>query len=228
MTVSIIVPAYQEEKYIEDTLKAIKNQTCKDIELIVVCNGCKDKTPEIARKYADIVYETKKKGVSFARNMGAKLAREEILMFVDADTKLSKDVVERLVAVNKKMNAKKRRELVGTIKTVPDSEKFKDKILMGIYNVARHFKSSPQVIFCNKELFWKTGGFDEKMKIGYLGKYEDTSFVIAASKKGKFKYLNKACAITSTRRFRRMGIFQFYKHNVGLYLGKKGIDYFDE
>jgi len=48
--VSIIIPAYNEEKYIEKTLKSILMQDCKDKEIIVICNGCKDNTKKIAEK----------------------------------------------------------------------------------------------------------------------------------------------------------------------------------
>ena len=53
--ISVIIPAYNEEKYIEKTLKSIKKQNFKHYETIVVCNGCTDNTKDIAKRYADKV-----------------------------------------------------------------------------------------------------------------------------------------------------------------------------
>jgi len=51
--ISIIIPACNEEKYLLDTIKSIKSQSFKDFEIIVVCDGCTDNTPLIAKKHSD-------------------------------------------------------------------------------------------------------------------------------------------------------------------------------
>ena len=68
MSLSIIVPVYNEEKYLKDTLEKIRDQKFKDYELIVVCNGCSDKSFNIAKKYADKAFSLKEKNVSKAKN----------------------------------------------------------------------------------------------------------------------------------------------------------------
>ena len=69
MKFSIIIPACNEEKYIEKTLKSIpRNQ-----EIIVVCNGCIDLTEKIAKKYSKVI-SIKEKNVSIAKNLGAKIS----------------------------------------------------------------------------------------------------------------------------------------------------------
>ncbi len=88
--VSIIVPVYQAEKYLERTIEALLNQTLREIEVILVDDGSKDRSPEIC----DFAVEKdnrfrcihkKNAGVSAARNDGIKTATGQYLMFCDAD-----------------------------------------------------------------------------------------------------------------------------------------------
>lgn len=83
---SVIIPALNEEKYIEDTLMSIKNQKTSVLyEVIVVDGGSVDKTRDIAKRYGAKVIVEKKKGASAARNRGARAASGKYLIFVDSD-----------------------------------------------------------------------------------------------------------------------------------------------
>ena len=101
--ISIIVPIYNCEKYIESCIESIVQQSYPNIELILVNDGSKDETGEICQMYADkdsrIQYlEQKNRGVSAARNHGIEMATGEFLMFVDADDVIMKDACERLAS----------------------------------------------------------------------------------------------------------------------------------
>ena len=81
--VSIIVPIYNAEKYLKDCLESIKNQTYKNIEVIMVDDGSKDGSAGIARRYASsdsrfIYILQENSGVSVARNTGLKRLRASI------------------------------------------------------------------------------------------------------------------------------------------------------
>ncbi|MEW6213674.1 MAG: glycosyltransferase [Nitrospirota bacterium] len=91
--VSIIIPAYNEEKLLPACLESLSNLNYpKDkFEVIVVDNGSTDKTREIARKYGALVFRDDSKNVSGLRNLGAKQARGDILAFVDADCLVSSE-----------------------------------------------------------------------------------------------------------------------------------------
>lgn len=82
---SIIIPVYNVEKYIKRTLDSVFNQTEKDFEVIVVNDGCTDKSIEIAKNYDIVLINTKHVSVSEARNLGVKKAKGEYLIFLDSD-----------------------------------------------------------------------------------------------------------------------------------------------
>lgn len=88
--VSVIVPAYNAEKYIDKCLDSLVNQTLKDIEIIVVNDGSTDKTQTIINKYAKkyknvVSIEKENGGQSSARNIGINNATGEYISFVDSD-----------------------------------------------------------------------------------------------------------------------------------------------
>ncbi len=95
--VTVIVPAYNEERHIEECLASIKTQTHPSIELIVVDDGSTDNTKKIAKKYADVFLEQKHQGPGVARNKGAKVAKGGVLVFVDADMYLDKNYVKNII-----------------------------------------------------------------------------------------------------------------------------------
>lgn len=92
--VSVIVTTKNEEKNIKNCLRSIKDQTFKNIELIVVDNFSEDKTVEIAKKYTIKVY-SKGPERSSQRNFGAKVASGEYLLYPDADMILDSDLVDK-------------------------------------------------------------------------------------------------------------------------------------
>jgi glycosyltransferase involved in cell wall biosynthesis len=97
-SVSVVIPAYNEEKFIGKTLRSIARQDYPGkFEVIVVDNGSSDKTGAIAKKFgAKIIYEPKR-GVQFARQRGFEAARGEFIASTDADNILPRDWLSRLV-----------------------------------------------------------------------------------------------------------------------------------
>ena len=81
--VSIIVPCYNCEKYIEENIQSILKQTYKNFEVIYINDGSNDNTPNIIKKYEKIdnrikVIDSENKGVSHARNLGLENAKRRI------------------------------------------------------------------------------------------------------------------------------------------------------
>lgn len=99
--ISIILPIYNGEKYITDTIRSLLNQTFKDFELIIVDDGSSDKSGEICECFARlddriVVIHQQNGGVSNARNKGIDLAKGEYISFVDSDDSMEIDMYERL------------------------------------------------------------------------------------------------------------------------------------
>ena len=102
LLISVIIPVYNGEKYIEDCLKNICEQTYQNIEVIVVNDGSTDKTKELIENYRDNrinKINIKNGGVSNARNIGIRNATGDYLMFVDSDDHLKDNAIERLVNI---------------------------------------------------------------------------------------------------------------------------------
>lgn len=96
MKVSVVVPTYNEEKYIGQCLESLANQTEKPDEIIIVDNNCTDKTVEIAQKFGARIVKEKKQGMIYARNAGFDAAQYDIIARTDADTILPKNWISRI------------------------------------------------------------------------------------------------------------------------------------
>lgn len=97
--VSIIIPVYGVEKYIAKCLESVIAQTYKNLEAIVVNDGTKDKSAEIAKEYAKKdsrikVFDFENGGLSVARNRGVSLASGEYVTFLDSDDWIDSDCCE--------------------------------------------------------------------------------------------------------------------------------------
>ena len=207
--ISVIVPTLNEEKYIEKTLLSLKSQTLsrKKFEIIVVDSSSNDNTVKIASKHADKVIVISKKGISLARNIGAKSARGKILAFIDADTHPSKNLFKEVLRCFKNKN------VVGcTCRIIPQKEKLIYNLAFFVYSfILRVFmfiglSLAPGIaIFCRKEVFDKLGGFNTKMKFS-----EDFEFMQRLGREGKICILNNAFVKTSVRRIEKYGPFVYF------------------
>jgi glycosyltransferase involved in cell wall biosynthesis len=88
---SFVIPVLNEEACIAACIQSIKAQAEAEVEIIVVDNGCTDRTIEISRQLGCRVVNEEKPGLSHARNRGAEAAEGEIVCFIDADGVLSRN-----------------------------------------------------------------------------------------------------------------------------------------
>ena len=200
--ISIIIPAYNEEKYLSKLLDCIKRQTYKSYEIIVADANSKDKTRQIAGKYGCRIVKGGLPAVG--RNNGAKAAKGSILLFLDADVQFAKDFLKSAIG-----EIEKRKLEVAGCYIKPLGNNVIDKIFFGIFNmwtfVTQFFypNASGGGILCKKWLHKKVKGFDETIKLS-----EDMDYVKRCGKFGKFRILKSARAFISMRRFEKEGRFK--------------------
>lgn len=101
MKVSVIVPVYNVEDYLEECIQSIRNQTLKDIEIICVDDGSTDRSYDILTKLQKkddriVVLKQKNKFAGVARNKGIEIARGEYLVFLDSDDFFEETLLEHM------------------------------------------------------------------------------------------------------------------------------------
>lgn len=102
MLISIVIPAYNAEKYIENCLNSVAHQTYTNFEVVVVNDGSKDNTLDICKRFAEndsrfIIENKKNEGVSEARNTGINKASGDWITFIDSDDTVELDYLKGLI-----------------------------------------------------------------------------------------------------------------------------------
>ncbi len=212
--ISIIVPAKNEEKYIEDCLKSFSNQTFRDYEIIVVDGMSTDMTNKIARKYAKIVHQDGV-GVSNARNCGARKSRGRILIFADADVRVNPTFLER---VWEEFSSPLIGGIIPRIR-VYDASSPAVRLsyralgwLISLYIRMGHGSTIGSCFIYDRKTFFEVGGFDES-----LFTIEDTDLAKKISKIKKVK-VSKATIDISARRVNKQGLFKSFKKSLAAFM----------
>jgi glycosyltransferase involved in cell wall biosynthesis len=172
MSFSICIPTLNEEKYIGGILGCLEKQTYKDFEVIVVDGNSKDKTKEevlkFSGKYPLSFIESPERGVSFQRNYAAKKAKNDYLIFFDADVMIEDDFLQRIHEVIEETNVD-----ILTAWGKPISDRPIDEFIylfVNIFMLEMIKKTNPGAIgvfICvKKSSFEKIGGFRENVNFG--------------------------------------------------------------
>ena len=165
--ISIIIPTFNRANSIEKAIESVTHQSGQNWELIIIDDGSTDNTSLIVREYlVDLrikYYFQENRGVSAARNLGAKYAEGGYLIFLDSDDYLEPELVEELSEENFTNY-----DIVcwQVLKNIDGKETlWKPEQLDGLYNnITVSFLAGS--ICYKKEVFFKVGGFDPKMKFG--------------------------------------------------------------
>jgi glycosyltransferase involved in cell wall biosynthesis len=196
--ISVIIPAHNEERYLAQTLEALRRQNYGWFEVIVVANGCTDRTREVARGKCNRLIVLSQKGLGVARNLGARMARGELLLFLDADTLLEpmtlREVAQRFTA----------QDAAGTVRGRPDDSRLPYRLIYGMKNFVHRYSLHPGssgVMLCWKEQFVRVGGFDEALEVR-----ENSDLLKRLRRLGHYKYIGSVSATTSMRRYERCGV----------------------
>lgn len=199
---SIVIPTLNEEKYLPRLLASIKKQNFSDYEIIVADAGSKDGTIRIAENFRCKIVSG---GLpARGRNEGAKVAKGDLLLFLDADLKLPEDFLEKSLK-----EFEERKLDVASYILIPQTNK---RVVKTGFNLLwnRMITLSQNVlpngamgILVRKKYFDKVGGFEEDIKLA-----EDLYFVRQVAKFGKFGILKSTKIYIILRRFERDGYFK--------------------
>ena len=217
-TFSVIIPAHNEEKYIGKCLEAIKEAektvSPRKAQVIVVANRCTDNTAAIAEEYGAKVLINEDKCISSVRNCGVNAAAGEIIVTIDADSRMTKGSLAEI------------EEMLGSGKFVGGGTRSKfDRMSIGIFfsaayvamNIIPVMKKNKAALTGGMFWFYKKdfeaiGGFDES-----LVSLEDLDFAARLNKLGvgrgqKYGTLKKSYIITSSRKFDEFGDWYLIKN----------------
>lgn len=172
--ISIVFPTLNEEAFIGDSLKSLKEKMLLSHELIVSDGKSTDKTVEIAKKYADNVIEytgEKRQNISQGRNAGGMAARGNYVVFMDADSRIPEPDKFFIRALDHFNSNPKLVALTVRLKVYPETETFADRLIFGILtfnlrvmnNVFHIGESTGEFQMIRSDIFRKLRGFREDL-----------------------------------------------------------------
>ena len=206
---SIIIPTFREAKHIGGTLNNV-TKIPGDVEIIIV-ETVSDETPLLEKaleKHKGVqLYKIEHRGIAKAKNYGAEKASGDILIFLDADVLVTKDLVQKVTAVLQDA------AIVGaTCNNYPIEPKISELFFFKLYNPlirlvlnlpSRKIKHSRGEFIAVKRVhFEEIGGFNE-----HLACLEDGDLARRISKLGRFVFIKDLTVYESMRRFRGQGQF---------------------
>ncbi len=164
ISVSVIIPVYNGDRYLAETIDSVLAQSVPAFEVLVIDDGSSDRTAEVVKRYRSVrYYHQTNRGAAAARNWGADLARGNVLAFLDADDLWTANKLELqtiVLAKNSHVDM-----VLGKVKEfyssdMPDELKkqfrYRDRALLG-YN--------PSTLLVRSRSFFRVGKFETSLQI---------------------------------------------------------------
>ncbi len=212
ITISIIVPARDEERFLGATLQSIARakeflltRSGAAAEVIVTDNDSADATASIALSLGAQVVKEPQRNIARARNAGAAVARGEVLVFVDADTLVPEQLLWRIAQEMEDENC-----LGGAVDTAYRPARLTMKAYLTLWRVLGRLTGMAQgaTQFCRREAHALLGGYDESLFMG-----EDVDFHwrlkrLARRQRARTSFIEDVQVIPSTRRFDQWSLWR--------------------
>ena len=212
MFISVVIPAFNEESFVGETLArvALARERLREregvaAEVIVVDNDSSDSTAEVARRSGAAVVTERRRNVASARNAGASAAAGDVLVFIDADTLAPAELLRRVFQVMDGPGC-----LGGAVDTDYRPAKLASKIYLRSWRVVGKLLGMAQgaTQFCRRDVFFELGGYDETLFMG-----EDVDFYwrmrrLARRRGGGVRLIEDVRVVPSARRFDRWALWR--------------------
>ena len=177
--ITVIIPVFNKEKYLQKCLDSVINQTYSNLEIILINDASKDNSLKICKDYASkddrikLICNKRNKGVSYTRNKGLEIAKGDYISFIDADDEIEKDTYKIMLSDIVRHNV----DFVQTRMILNGKEEWRpDGIYYGNYNIMKLFLDNKISLSCCDKLFKfeciKQKKFNEKVY-----KHEDAMFI---------------------------------------------------
>ena len=221
MKVTVVIPAYNEERYIEQTLKSLHCQSIRAEEIIVVDNNSTDRTAEIAQKNGARVIRELKKGSQHALHAGISESKSDIICCTDADTLAPVNWIETIV--NGFQNEPHIHAITGPCHyfEAPKFIEHGSKILSQLDRLGYKGELIGANFAIKKDHYLQIGGVDKDLPAGW-----DIELGQRIRKRGKLKYIRNLAVKTSGRRFHSKPIgvvLRYFLNYLGVSLKKKNL-----
>lgn len=204
--ISIIIPLYNKERHIKETLKSVFAQTHSKYEVVLVDDGSTDKGMEIVKKFYDPrlrVFSIPNSGVSYARNFGILKAEYDLIAFLDADDIWLPNHLENLASLSKSfpncglyctsyLRKSSEYEIKPEFKGIPNTENWEGLVPDFFGSSHVHSVAWTSAVMIPKRIFNLVGTFDTSIT---LGAGEDTDLWIRIAKDFPVAFRNQRTAI---------------------------------
>ena len=212
MLISVVIPAFNEEDYLGETLASLdrakaflRKEETVSAEVIVVDNDSSDSTADVARRFGATVVKETQHNVAKVRNTGARFANGDVLIFIDADTIVPDELLWRIVEVMREPIC-----LGGAVDTNYRPAKLTSRIYLQSWRIIGKLAGIAQgaTQFCRNDVFFALGGYNETLFMG-----EDVDFYwrlkkFAKQHYGSISFIEEMQVIPSTRRFDQWGLWR--------------------
>lgn len=202
MLLSVVIPAFNEERYLEETLASLNrakalllNARGIQVEVIVVDNDSDDSTAGVARAHGATVIRDPRHNVARARNAGAKFCHGGVIVFVDADTVVPDTLLMRIADAMSDETC-----FGGAIDTEYRPAKLAVRFYLQFWRVVGKLAGLAQgaTQFYRREVFFALNGYDETL---FMGEDVDLFWRLKIFAKGKTAFIDDIRVIPSIRRF---------------------------
>lgn len=210
--ISVIIPAFDEERYLPATLQAVENSALilrsrdgVNTEVIVVDNDSSDATAKLARSLGARVVAESEHNIARVRNCGAATAQGRVLVFLDADTHIPAGLLQAIHQVFAAPGC-----VGGAVDTEYRARKRSIRVYLGLWRILGRAAGMAQgaTQFCHRDTFTALGGYDESLFMG-----EDVDFYARMRRHaqhvgGSVRFIDELKVIPSCRRFDQWALWR--------------------